>query len=310
MFVRRVLLLGLGLGLGCALVLLPAGQAGATYPGTNGDIAFTSPSAAQTQIWTMAPLGGGKALITSPPSANFSPSWSADSSRIVFIATPPSGVQQIFMMNPNGTLRTQVTSGTRNFDDPSISPDGKWIVASSWRSDTESENLWLVKADASRMHRFTKFKADDVGATFSPDGTQVAWTRVRPNGTSDVFIKNVDGAGFHQLTGGNGDDRDADFSPDGTKLVYTHVEGIQETGRLWTMDVDGVHKARFTDNASGTTYDAAVWSPKGDKVAFIREVDLAHTVPDIFLVNYPGGGGFTNLTEGKFEPTDLDWGVG
>ena len=308
MSVRRML----ALSFGCAMVFLTASQAGATYPGTNGDIAFTSPNLAQAQIWTMGPLGGEKTLITSPPPANFSPSWNADSSRIVFVATPPSGIQQIFTMNPNGTLRTQVTTGHRNFDDPSMSPDGKWIVASSWRSDSDSENLWLVKADASGMHRLTQFKADDAGATFSPDGTKIAWTRVRSNGTSDVCIKSLDGTGFDQLTGGNGDDRDVDFSPDGTKFVYTHVEGVLDTGRLWTMDIDGTHKARLTNNPPGSTYDSAVWSPNSDKIAFIRETDLVHTVPDIYVVNYPtgSGGGLRNLTKGRYEPADLDWGVG
>lgn len=308
MSVRRVLVLPLG----CALVLLGATQAGATYPGSNGDIAFTAPHLVKSQIWTMGPLGGEKTLITSPPAANFSPSWNADSSRIVFIATPPTGIQQIFMMKPDGTLRTQVTTGNRSFDDPSISPDGKWIVASSWRSDTDNKNLWLVKADASGMHRFTHLNADDLGATFSPDGTQIAWTRLRSNGTSDICVKKLDGTGFAQITGGTGDNRDADYSPDGTKFVYTHVEGVLDTGRLWTMDTDGTHKARLTNNPPGSTYDAAVWSPNGAKVAFIRETDLIRTVPDIFLVNYPtgSGGGLRNLTKGHYEPTDLDWGVG
>jgi Tol biopolymer transport system component len=300
----------LALSIGCGLALLTPLQASATYPGTNGDIAFTAPDLAKAQVWTMKFLGADKTVITSAPPANFSPSWSADASRIVFIATPPSGIQQIFTMNPDGTLRTQVTTGVRNFDDPSFSPDRKWIVATSWRANTDDKNLWLIKADASGMHRFTRFAANDWGPTFSPDGKTIAWTRVRPNGTSDVCTRKADGSGFHQLTGGNGDDRDADFSPDGSKIVYTHVEGLLDTGRLWTMDADGSHKAKLTNNASGSSYGGAVWAPNGDKVAFIREGDLFHTVPDVFLVNYPGGGGLTNLTDGSYSPTDVDWGVG
>ena len=295
---------------GCAIALLFPVQVSATYPGPTGDIAFTAPELSKPQIWTMKTLGADKMVVTSEPPANFSPSWSADGSRIVFIATPPSGIQQIFTMNPDGTLRTQVTTGTRNFDDPSISPDGKWIVATAWRTGTDDKNLWLVKADASGMHRFTRFAADDVGATFSPDGKTIAWSRVRPNGTSDVCTKKMSGAGFDQLTGGNGDNRDPDFSPDGTKLVYTHLEGVLRTGSLWTMDASGTHKAKLTQNPPGSTYDGAAWSPKGDKIAFIREVDPTNAVPDIFTVNYPGGGGLTNLTDGKYSPADLDWGVG
>lgn len=309
MSVRKVL----ALSVGCAALLitqLTPLQASATYPGTNGDIAFTSPQAGDPQIWTMKALGADKTVITSAPPANFSPSWNADGSRIVFIATPPSGIQQIFTMNPDGTLRTQVTTGVRNFDDPSISPDGRWIVATSWRTNTDDKNLWLVKADASGMHRFTRFHADDVGATFSPDGKSIAWTRVRPNGTTDVCAKLLSGKGFHQLTGGNGDDRDPNYSPDGTKIVYTHVEGLLNTGRLWTMNTDGTHEVKLTDNPPGSVYDGAVWSPRGDKIAFIRETDPLDAVPDIFSIGYPGAGDLTNLTNGNYSPADLDWGIG
>ena len=288
----------------------PSPEAAArTYPGTNGYIAFTSTAGGSPEIWRMAPLGGSPKQLTSKRS-NFSPSWTVDGKSFVFIGIPPSGVQQIFSLTSFGTLRTQITTGQRSFGDPSISPDGKWIVATSWLHPTDHKNLWLIKADGTGMHRFTTFNGDDVNPSFSPDGKKITWSRFRPNGKSDVMIKQTDGTGGKQLTGGPGEDHGPTYLPDGTKICYTHVAGMKRTGQIWCMNPTGSGKNKLTHNPAGTVYDHAIVSPNGKKVAYVREVDAIHKKADIFAVNYPGGGGMDNLTKGRFTPTDFDWAVG
>lgn len=283
----------------------------ATFPGPNGKVVFTSLYLSRPQIYTMGFHGANKTRMTNPPRQNFSPSWNWDSTRIVFITIPPSGTSQIFMMNAIGSLRTQITTGTRSYDTPAMSPNGKKIVAMGWNKPGDYRNLYLARADGSGTRRFTKVPADDSAPAWSPDGTKIAWTRLSSNGKYDIFVMNTDGTGFKRLTGGSGSAGDPCWSPDGTKIVYTYVTGTKpstKTGRLWTMDANGANKTRLTANMVGSMYVNASWSPAGDTIAFIREADPAHTEPDVMTVNYPGGGGQDNLTSQRFHPSDVAWG--
>lgn len=297
----------------CALAMFALGigslPAGATYPGANGKIAFTAPYKGTAQIWTMNENGAGRTRLTGPARANFHPGFTSDGKKMVFIATSEAGVNQIYMMNTDGNLRTRVTTGSRSFGDPAISPDGKWIVAAGWKG-TNPKNLWLVRADGTGAKRFTEAPGDDLGPSFSPDGKSVVWTRFREDGTSDILVKNLDGTGAKQLTSGTGDDKGPSYSPDGTKIVFTHMVGNKNTGRLWIMNADGTGRSKRTDNPDGTMFDHAIWSPDGTKIAFIRERDSVHAVADLFVISAAGGGGMTNLTDGRNEPMDFDWGVG
>lgn len=283
--------------------------ADATFPGPNGRIAFTSRYNSKPQIWTMTEKGMVRRRLTGPARPNFHPGYSVDGKRIVFISTTTNGGQPIFAMNADGNLRTRITTGTRRYGDPAMSPDGKWIIAAGWRG-SNPKNLWLVKADGTGAKRFTKNPGNDLLPSFSPDGTKVIWTRFRPNGTSDVFVRNLDGTGNKQLTHGTGNDKGGSFSPDGAKVVYTHVVGPKKTGRLWIMNADGTGRTKRTNNPLGTMYDHAVFSPDGLRIAFIRERDTVHLVPEIFVIHTTPGGGMDNITQSRFDPIDLDWGVG
>src|SRR5438045_7887766 len=67
-----------------ALAFAAAPPAGATYPGTNGKIAYSATSGGADQIWTMTATGSNKERITLPPRENTDPSWNGVSNRIVF----------------------------------------------------------------------------------------------------------------------------------------------------------------------------------------------------------------------------------
>lgn len=292
------------------VAFLPAGPAeGGTFPGTNGRIAFTTRTTDGPQIWTMNKSGGYQKRLTDPPHDNYHPGYNSHASRITFISILDSGIRQIFAVNANGSLRTQITNGTRNFAYPSFSLDGERVVASGWR-DSNYRNLWLVRTDGKGMKRFTNGNFNDIDAEYSPAGDRIAFTRIRPDGSSDVLVKRLNGHAAKQLTRGTGDCYGSSFSPDGSRVLYTRVSGSMNTGRLFSIKIDGSGRQQLTVNPAGTLYDHAVFSPHGDRVAFIREVDNVHTVPDIFTIKFPQGGGMTNLSQGWYWPTDLDWGVG
>ena len=131
---RRAVLTLLTLSVTVA-VLLIGSNADATYPGDTGDngkIAFTSSNKPKPQIWVMNKTGSNKTQLTGPPRSNYEPSFEWNGDRMVFTSILPNEVAQIFAMNTNGTLRTQITTGNRNWDHASMNAAGTKIVASGY----------------------------------------------------------------------------------------------------------------------------------------------------------------------------------
>ena len=58
----------------------------------------------------------------------------------------PTGDEEIFMMNPDGTEVTQLTTNTKREFDPAISADGQQIAFTSDRDDFRGE-IYVMDAD-------------------------------------------------------------------------------------------------------------------------------------------------------------------
>ena len=128
MAVRRVGSLATVVAIIAALLSVGTVPAHATFPGTNGRIAFSTDFTPPSQIYTMRPNGSGLLQLThvgSAPGAR-TPSWSPDGARIAF-----AWGQHIWVMNADGSGKAQLTSED-GFKDrqPSWSPDGLKIVFS------------------------------------------------------------------------------------------------------------------------------------------------------------------------------------
>src|SRR3954469_2282602 len=117
----------------CAL-LVSATPAHATFPGQNGKIAFTSFDDLQSDIYTMTPTGRHLLNLTPfSPAADEVPSWSPNGRKITFYSTRtgptnPTGDQEIYVMNADGSGMRQVTFNTVDDGAPSWSPDGDRLV--------------------------------------------------------------------------------------------------------------------------------------------------------------------------------------
>ena len=122
-------------------------------------------------------------------------------------------------------------------------------------------DLWIVGLDGRPERAITTNHVGSFGASWSPDGTKLAYlVEANEFGTIDqVVVARGDGSDPHQLEG-DYDWYDPQWSPDGSRLA---VVGAGSTG-LYLLDPAGVVKRVMIETASspqsvGANADVASW---------------------------------------------------
>ena len=96
--------------------------------------------------------------------------------------------------------------------------------------------------------------------TLSADGQWVAFTRLTPGGTADVFLQSLGDQTAVQLTRDLGNVGCPAFSPDGTMIAFSQLGG---PGGIYVMGRMGGNVRRLTSRGFNPS-----WSPDGRTIAF------------------------------------------
>jgi dipeptidyl aminopeptidase/acylaminoacyl peptidase len=105
----------------------------------------------------------------------------------------------------------------------------------------------------------------DTEPEFNPFGTRIVFQR-----GDQIYVMNANGSKQKNLSNNQAwNDGAPSWSPDGSKIVFASYEGGPMN--IWTMNADGSHRVRLTNDAGGDTNPA--WSPDGSKIAFASHRD-------------------------------------
>jgi TolB protein len=191
-------------------------------------------------------------------------------------------IDQICIMNADGSGRRQLTRLQSTAFYPSLSPDGQTVYFSSNQSGTFE--IYSVDVNGNNLQQLT----DGIGTLYapelSPDGSTILFT----NHGNGLWVMNADGSNPRAIT--FKDDIDPTWSPDGSMIAF--ASNRSGTRQLYTATANGKNVNQVTDlsNMGGRS----TWSPDGKKLAFYRGPAGDH---DIYVINVDGSG-LDRLTNG------------
>ena len=144
---------------------------------------------------------------------------------------------------------------------PDISPDGK-LVAFSYLGD-----IWVVETIGGKARPVTMHKAHEINPVFSPDGHSIAFSSNR-HGSYNVFVIPVESGKPRQLTFDSSNDAVTGWSPDGKQILFSSSRSLRfpPSIELYTVPVEGGRTQRI----SAAEGREGVFSPKGDRIAYVR----------------------------------------
>jgi dipeptidyl aminopeptidase/acylaminoacyl peptidase len=182
-----------------------------------------------------------------------------------------------------------------NVADPKLSPDGKEIIYTrGWIdkvNDSRKNELYIMDADGTKNRFFTKGSS----ASWSPDGSRIAYMAQGEPSGSQIFVKYKNTEGATQITRVDKTPSNIKWSPDGKYIAFNMLVPFNDT---WSIKMPEKPKgAKWTDNPKVVTK----MNYKRDRVGYLEE-GFIH----VFIVSSDGGTP-RQITQGNWNHNGIEW---
>ena len=233
----------------------------------------------------------------------------------------PRVSKDIFSALPDGTDEINLTQ-TEAWEEiePAWSPDGTRLAFSSDRDG--NYEIYTMAADGTDVRQVTFVAEAGPGEfvqsfepTWSPDGTEIAFTGYRPNPwTAEVYVVPAEATEetYAERLLTPADDfqsaAEPDWSPDGQTIVYVEYFDMYSTD-IATINIDGTGVIDLTGEAGDyvTDWDPG-WSPDGTRITWVSNrnaTDPLGVETDVYVMQTDGTGVVPATTDPvvEYDPT-------
>ncbi|OCC14409.1 TolB protein precursor, periplasmic protein [Dissulfuribacter thermophilus] len=199
-------------------------------------------------------------------------------SKITFVGSDKKN-KSIFIADFDGFNLERLINGPAIKISPRISPDGKWIVYTSYGSG--KPHLYLQDLKNRSIRKLATYAGINISPSWHPSGDKLAVT-LSKDGNPDLYIIDLNGRVIERLTRGPGINCSPSWSPDGKKLVF--VSDRYGTPQLFIMDVETKKVRRLTYEGKYNTDPQ--WSPRGTRIVYVGR---SNGMFQIFTISPQGG---------------------
>jgi eukaryotic-like serine/threonine-protein kinase len=190
---------------------------------------------------------------------------------MIAYASTSTGIPQIFVINPDGTSKRQVTELSDGACQPDWSPDGTRLVfitpCKENLSSYPTSSLFIINPDGSGLLPVPKSSGGDFDPAWSPDGKKIAFASTRDSGKPKIFLLDVETKEAVLISELSSFDTQPSWSPDGQQILYISTRGSEQ--QVWVMDAGGVNKRQVTKNTGYLNFKPS-FSPDSKNIIYTQ----------------------------------------
>ena len=285
---------------GVALLAAPA-AAEATFPGREGDIAFSRQTGPHhTTLWRLSPASGRARALTRVPGrcrrgaywADYEPSYSPDGRTIAYVhedSCSPRILDGIYLMRADGR-NERFFIGSRDRHDwirwPAFQAAGRWIGFVRQNVQTMESALWASVSD--RGEEPLRWLTGG-SLLFAPYQDDPEWSTRGELALSADGIYAITEKGVTRRVTRNLGDYAPSWHPSGRSLVFERLHSQRgnrpDLGTIYSVR-PGSPPRRLLPGRSAAK---PVWSPAGGRIAYVRAPNGLGTPGTLMLMSMPGG---------------------
>jgi eukaryotic-like serine/threonine-protein kinase len=210
-------------------------------------------------------------------------SWTPDG-RIAY-ASAASGNQDIWVMQADGSSQKQLTSDIQGSIyqteiDPSVSPDGRYILFSSDRVNG-IPHVWSMDVSGGNLKQLTNGTGEG-NPQMTPDGRSVVYLDL--SSKSFLWKVSVDGGEPVQLT-----DKPSSkpvISPDGKLIASSYQADSNTASKIVVIPIDGGAPVKLFDVTPSTDASSVAWTADGHSLVYL---DTRTGVSNLWAQSLNGG---------------------
>jgi len=232
-------------------------------------IVFVRRSGGRDALMMMPATGGDPETLLSDTFQNDLPAWRTDNRHVVFRSNRGGGYPDLWEIDTASGSLDQLTTGTRDLTDTSVSGDNRIAVIYGWH-DTF---LYLYDLATGEKQQLTSHTGDNYGARLSPNGDTVAYHSNR-DGDAEIWLHPLNGEAETRITSDPAWDVYPDWSPEGSRLIF--VSNRDGAPKIYMVNSDGGNLHLLVDQAVGMAVPGLVnealsvrWSPDGERIGYI-----------------------------------------